>query len=123
MTQRDKKRVRQNKWVKAQRRSLPLESALEVPAVAALERPRLNSFGGPESCLCLKFGLRGWPDRLVLLGDGRHFWLEFKRRKFGSLTPAQRRRIPKLRRRGEPVYVVRTMPEVMQALARERSIE
>lgn len=104
------KRVRQNKRVKAQRKTVPLESALEDWAVGHIE-PGIN--------WCIKVGLRGWPDRLVILGSGRHFWLEFKRRKFGSLTPAQRRLIPQLKARGEPVYVVKTRGQVLDAILTE----
>lgn len=104
------KRERQNKWVKAQRKSVPLEAALEKWAVEWIDL----AYGW-----CIKVGLRGWPDRLVLLGRGRHFWLEFKRRKFGHLTPAQKRLIPRLQARGEHVYVVKTQDEVLAALAKE----
>jgi len=65
-------------------------------------------------CLALKFGREGWPDRLILLGTGFHVWFEFKRLKFGSLTPAQRRRIPTLRMAGELVYVVKDAEEGLQ---------
>lgn len=107
------KRRRQNRWVKAQRRRVPLELTLEKRCVAVLE--------AEHECLLVKFGLNGWPDRLVLLGHGRHCWFEFKRRKFGSLTPAQRRLIPKLRARGERVYVVRSLKQALAAIAAERS--
>lgn len=102
-----KKRMRQNRWVKAQRKQVKLEASVEQAAVLALEA---------LGCWCPKFGKQGWPDRLVLLGHGRHVWLEFKRQKFGSLTPAQRRRIPDMRKRGEPVFVVRTVEEALKAV-------
>ena len=53
----------------------------------------------------LKVGHEGWPDDLVLLGRGRHVWLEFKTPK-GRLRPAQERRIRRLRQLDEPVAVV-----------------
>ena len=52
----------------------------------------------------VKVGREGWPDRLVITGPGRHFWWEVKTDE-GRLTPAQKRRIPWLRARGETVVV------------------
>lgn len=49
-----------------------------------------------------KHGLEGWPDRQVLLGNGQHYWLEFKQLK-GRLRAAQVERIRRLRARGDLV--------------------
>lgn len=106
-----RKRERQNRWVKAQRLRVPLESALEARVVAYAET-------GLRVWMP-KVGLRGWPDRLVVLGLGQHCWFEFKRRKFGSLTPAQRRRIPELRGAGERVYVLKDFDEAAATLRLE----
>jgi hypothetical protein len=80
------------------RKQVALESAVEEACCALLRE---------HGCLALKFGKEGWPDRLVLLGNGFHVWFEFKRAKFGGLTPAQRRRIPALRKAGELVFIVK----------------
>ena len=40
----------------------------------------------------LKVGLEGWPDRCVILGSGRHVWMEFKTPE-GKLRPQQVNRI------------------------------
>lgn len=105
------KRRRQNRWVKRQRKEVALERTVEAACCAALEF---------EFCWTLKYGREGWPDRLVFLGNGRHVWFEFKRSKFGSLTPAQRRRIPWLRRQGEKVFIVKSVAQGVQIVREER---
>lgn len=51
-------------------------------------------------------GIAGYPDRLVLLGDGRHVWIEFKATgKVHHITPLQERRISQLQERGDKVLV------------------
>lgn len=52
-----------------------------------------------------KRGRDGWPDREVFVAPRTHEWIEWKR-PGGRLTPAQARRIPKMRARGERVWVV-----------------
>ncbi len=96
-TARTKTRARQRRWVKKTRREVPLERQIEANTIAFLEA---------NGMWAEKRGLQGWPDREVFLGNGRHIWFEFKRTKFASKTPAQRRRIPWLEERGERVYVV-----------------
>ena len=93
------KRERQNAWVKLQRKRVPLERSVEAACCAALE---------VLGYWAVKVGTDGWPDRLILLGNGHHIWFEFKRRKFGSLTPAQRRRIPQMIEAGEKVFVIKS---------------
>lgn len=56
----------------------------------------------------VKCGKNGLPDRLVITGPCRHIWHEWKQ-PGGVLTPAQKRRIPRMRARGEVVYVVETV--------------
>lgn len=57
--------------------------------------------------LWMKAGKQGWPDDLIVIGPMRHVWFEFKQ-EGGSLTPAQKRRIPKLRARGEVIEIITT---------------
>ena len=45
------------------------------------------------------------PAKLVGYVPGAHIWIEYKQ-PGGDLTPAQKRRIPKMRERGEVVVVV-----------------
>ena len=54
--------------------------------------------------LQVKVGYDGWPDRLVIWAPTRHFWWEVKQPD-GSLTKAQRIRIPWLRDAGEIVFI------------------
>lgn len=90
-----------------------LETTVEAAACVLLER----DYG----CICVKAGYRGWPDRLVLLGGGRHLWLEFKRPGGGSLTPAQRRVIPMLvGPHAETVVCVRSVAQAVNAVQEER---
>jgi hypothetical protein len=60
-----------------------------------------------------KDGRRGWPDRVVYLGHGLHFWWEAKKHRGGRLTPAQRRVIPRLRETGDIVLVRPTLEELV----------
>jgi hypothetical protein len=53
----------------------------------------------------LKMGFDGWPDRLVLLGNNKHRWIEFKR-PGGKLRKVQERRIEKMLKMGETVDVL-----------------
>lgn len=64
----------------------------------------------------VKCGKDGDPDRLILIGRSRHIWFEFKQ-PGGSLTPAQKRRIPKMRAEGEIVYIVERVDQGVQAAA------
>ena len=52
--------------------------------------------------LCLKFGQDGWPDRIVLLPNGRVIWVELKRRE-GSWSDLQRYRARQLADVGQDV--------------------
>ncbi len=106
-----RKRARQNRWVKAQRKKVELEVSLERSVVIYVE--------GMLGLWAPKVGREGWPDRLILLGFGRHCWFEFKRRKFAHFTPAQQRRLPALRRRGEHVYLIKSFEQARDALSRE----
>jgi hypothetical protein len=81
---------------------MPLEKTVETRTCA-----RLRDLG----CVTLKAGEEGWPDRLVLVGSARHFWIEFKT-KTGRLRPVQVARLRNLERLGERVLVLDTVPEV-----------
>jgi hypothetical protein len=72
------------------------ESGLEARGCRALKAL------GFETVKC---GENGLPDRLVIVGPCRHIWHEWKQ-PGGVLTPAQKRRIPKMREQGEVVYVI-----------------
>jgi|KBSSwiStaDraftv2_1062776.scaffolds.fasta_scaffold00502_41 VRR-NUC domain. len=64
----------------------------------------------------LKVGLEGWPDRCVILGAGRHVWMEFKTPE-GKLRPQQVNRIAKLHEIGEVIYVVTSLEEAQHFIA------
>ena len=65
--------------------------------------------------LCIKlnpFGMRGIPDRLVLLPGARVLFVELKRPSGGVFEPLQERRHVKLRKLGFPVHVCYTKDQV-----------
>lgn len=69
--------------------------------------------------LCIKlnpFGVRGIPDRLVLLPVGRVCFVELKRPVGGVFEPLQERWHVKLRTMGFRVYVCNTKASVDDAL-------
>jgi hypothetical protein len=68
----------------------------------------------------VKCGKNGLPDRLVITGPCRHIWHEWKQ-PGGALTPAQKRRIPKMRLRGEIVYIVDTLEAATLSAITHRS--
>lgn len=61
----------------------------------------------------LKFGFDGYPDRIVLLPEGRVIWVELKR-PGQKPRPLQRRRALQLQRAGQEVVVVSTVEEVVR---------
>ena len=85
-----------------------LEASVERAGVRAL-----TDLG----CTVRKDGRAGWPDRLVLVGNGLHFWWEVKKRRGGRLTPAQKRVIPRLEALGD-IVLVRPTPEKLLQTAR-----
>lgn len=84
-----------------------LEKSLERKVIADL------AFQG---FLTIKVGFDGWPDRLVLLGSGRHIWFEFKTVE-GKLRPSQLNRIKQLEEEGDLVYVIRAEEDAESAIA------
>jgi hypothetical protein len=91
-----------------------------VSRESSLERAgqRLLEAEGWEA---LKVGHEGWPDRLVLMGHGVHAWVEWKAED-GDLTPAQRRRIPRLRANGELVVVADRLEGLVDSLRRRKAM-
>jgi hypothetical protein len=62
---------------------------------------------------CFKFepqGIAGYPDRLVVLSNGRVVWVEFKR-PGGELEPLQKFRIKRLQSLGHRVNVYESAEE------------
>jgi hypothetical protein len=58
-----------------------------------------------EAVVPVKVGYDGWPDHLMLLGNGLHFWVEWKA-PGGRLRPNQVVRIEGLRQAGDTVHVL-----------------
>lgn len=65
-------------------------------------------------CEKLGVGIRGWPDRCVVLRNGRVLWVEFKTSK-GVLSHQQKFVHLKLRNAGHTVVVARTLEEAIEA--------
>jgi len=63
-------------------------------------------------------GLRGLPDRLVLMPGGVHLFIEFKRQNT-FLRTQQKLVVQKLREMGHAVYVCRTVEEAWEAVEEE----
>lgn len=61
--------------------------------------------------LALKYGVNGWPDRMVLLADGTVAWVELKR-PGETLRALQERRRDQLTRAGQMAYVLDTVEKV-----------
>ena len=75
---------------------------------------RVGQLGG----LCLKQGQEGWPDRIVILPDGKLIWVELKRRT-GKLADLQQYRAYLLRQVGQQVEVAWTKEDVDSILGNE----
>lgn len=85
---------------------MPREAGIEAHCVRCVEA---------NGWVQKKEGQDGWPDRLVIWAPGHHFWIELKQPD-GSLTPAQLRRIPWLRRLGEVVFIPDTRQELTELM-------
>lgn len=96
------KRERQNNWVKAKRKEIPLEIATERKCCKLLDEADIEHE---------KYGQNGDPDRMIFVGGSMHVWFEFKREKFGCLTPAQKRRFAVLSARGDLIYIITNAEE------------
>lgn len=90
-----------------------LESALEDRCVK-----RIESLGGQALKLVIP-GVRGFPDRTILM-PGRQIWMaEFKRIKSGRVSAQQGRWGEALIKLGFPVYFIDTDADFEAALAWE----
>ena len=67
-------------------------------------------------CVLLKIqGVRGWPDRLLIAPDGRHMFIEFKKRG-ADLRPLQEEIQCKLRKMGHKAEMVDSVEQFMTCL-------
>ena len=90
-----------------------LEKSLEDDCVAIVER-----IGGQALKLAL-IGLRGWPDRTILLPGAHAFFCEFKREGGGKISAQQRKWGVVLRALGFRVYFIDKPKDFDDALAAE----
>lgn len=68
--------------------------------------------------LCLKqnvIGRRGYPDRLIVLKDGTHIWVELKT-ETGKLSDGQLAAIDELKAHETAVFVVYGLEEALQVI-------
>jgi Holliday junction resolvase-like predicted endonuclease len=68
--------------------------------------------------LCLKqnvIGHRGFPDRLVVLKDGQHIWVELKTSK-GRLSEGQKAAIEELKVHETTVFIAYGLEEALQVI-------
>jgi len=61
----------------------------------------------------------GLPDRVVVLPNGRIFFIELKKQGTGRLSALQRERIKRLRKLGATVYIPDTKTEIDEILRKE----
>lgn len=81
------------------------ESDIEEKLVRGIEKR-----GG----LCLKFGMDGWPDRIVILPD-KVVWVELKR-PTGEVAKLQKWRAAQLKKLGQRVEIPKSKEDVQQFL-------
>jgi hypothetical protein len=81
------------------------ESDIEEKLVRGIEKR-----GG----LCLKFGMDGWPDRIVIL-SGQVIWVELKR-PTGEVAKLQKWRAAQLKKLGQRVEIPKNKEDVQQFL-------
>ena len=81
------------------------ESDIEEKLVRGIEKR-----GG----LCLKFGMDGWPDRIVIL-PGQVIWVELKRPN-GEVAKLQKWRAAQLKKLGQRVEIPKSKEDVQQFL-------
>lgn len=81
------------------------ESDIEEKLVRGIEKR-----GG----LCLKFGVDGWPDRIVILPD-TVVWVELKR-PTGEVAKLQKWRAAQLKKLGQRVEIPKSKEDVQQFL-------
>jgi hypothetical protein len=83
------------------------ESTFERATCASLEK---------LGAVCIKVGFDGWPDRLVLVGEGAHCWIEFKQER-GRLRKNQVIRREDLEAIGDTVHVCKSQRDADEILA------
>lgn len=91
------------------------ERNIEAAAITALARqfPQVKA---------IKIHLPGYPDRILILGGGRHVWVELKTRTTAE-RPLQEAVHRELRARGDEVYICRKVREVIGVVAKaQRSV-
>lgn len=84
------------------------ESRIQATIVSTFKRNGIQAIKQPSPP-------RGIPDLLVLVGGGKHFWIECKTAT-GQLLPWQKTFHRKLRKSGDQVYVCRSRDEALKAL-------
>lgn len=92
---------------------LELESSLEERCVQIVER-----LGGMALKLQIP-GVRGFPDRTILIPGQRVWFAEFKRIKSGRVSSQQLRWIERLGRAGFAAYVIDNEDDFEKALRKE----
>lgn len=101
------------RWAKFTVSKLELERALEERCVA-----RVEALGG----LALKLvvpGVRGFPDRTVLMPERRAWFAEFKRMRTGRVSAQQHKWRVMLHQLGFGVYFIDSDEQFESALKRE----
>lgn len=93
-----------------------LERALEDRCVA-----RIEALGGMALKLSVP-GVRGFPDRTILMPGGRIWFAEFKRLKTGRASSQQHRWRVLLHQLGFGVYFIDTDEQFEDALRRETGL-
>lgn len=96
---------------------IELESSLEERCVQIVER-----LGGMALKLQIP-GVRGFPDRTILMPGAKVWFAEFKRIKSGRVSNQQLRWIERLSRAGFSAYVIDNEADFEKALRKERNAE
>lgn len=68
--------------------------------------------------ICLKHGQDGWPDRIVILPDGKLIWVELKRSR-GTLAALQKYRAKQLDDLGQRVVSLWSVSDVNEFIIEE----
>lgn len=96
---------------------IELESSLEERCVQIVER-----LGGMALKLQIP-GVRGFPDRTILMPGAKVWFAEFKRIKSGRVSSQQLRWIERLSKQGFSAYVIDNEADFEKALRKERNAE
>lgn len=90
----------------------PRESQIEA---------RWCDWAADNDIIAIKMYNRGWPDRLVLLENGRSFFIEFKRDSSEKPRKLQLYVHALLRKKGFNVYVCSSKEEAIEACRKEQA--